>query len=56
MSHLLGYKSKFLTTLSSGLINLLEGFTELRKTVTFTSLLKDLTKKTDEGLPWWPSG
>lgn len=32
----------------SGLINLLEWLTELRETLKFTSLLKDMIKGTDE--------
>ena len=35
-------------TSSSGFINLLEQLTELKETVTFTSLLKDMIKDTDE--------
>ena len=35
-------------TSSSGFINLLEQLTELKETVTFTSLLKDVVKDTDE--------
>ena len=35
-------------TSSSGFINLLEQLTELKERVTFTSLLKDMVKDTDE--------
>lgn len=35
-------------TSSSGFINLLEQLTELKETVTFTSLLEDMIKDTDE--------
>lgn len=45
---LLGYKLEGAMTPSSGLMTLLERLTELRETLPFTSLLKDMTKDTDE--------
>ena len=43
-----GYKREVPTTHSPRLVNWLEQLTEFRETITFTSLLKDIIKDTDE--------